>query len=158
MTASRRPVRKTMKVLLLQDVRGVGQRNDIKEVNEGYARNFLIAKKLAVAASDSTVKSVQHDKAEKQQKEFANRKKYQDVADKLKSMEIAIITKVVENGKAFGSIGTAQIKKALDTQGIDIEEGWIDLKGSIKNSGVIAIPFKFPHGVSGSFNINIKPE
>ncbi len=147
-----------MKVLLLKDVRNVGQKNDIVDVNEGYARNFLIAKKLAVPATNSTVRSVQHEKTEKQQKELANKKKYQDIADKLKSMEVIIATKVGEKGKAFGSIGAAQIKKALDKQGMNIEEEWIALKDPIKTTGVTSVPLKFPHGVSGAFNVTIKPE
>ncbi|MDP3779024.1 MAG: 50S ribosomal protein L9 [bacterium] len=147
-----------MKVLLLKDVRGVGQKNDIKEVNEGYARNFLIPKKLAVAATHSTIRSVEHEKAEKSQKQLTNQKKYQDIADKLKSMEVTIVTRVGEKGKAFGSIGAAQIKKALDKQGVNIEEKWIALKDSIKTTGVTAVPLKFPHGVSGAFSVTIKPE
>ncbi len=147
-----------MKVLLLQDVRGVGQKNDIVDVNEGYARNFLISKKLAAAATDSAVRSVQHEKTAKQEKELANKKKYQDIADKLKSMEVIIVTKVGEKGKAFGSIGAAQIKKALDAQGVDIEEEWIALEGPIKTTGVSTVALKFPHGVYGAFGVTIKPE
>lgn len=147
-----------MKVLLLKDVPGVGQKNDIKEVTEGYARNFLFAKKLAIPATDLKIRALEYEKTDKQHKEIADKKKYQDIADKLASIEVTIGTKVGEKGKAFGSVGASHIKKALAEQGIGIEEEWIILEEPLKTTGSRHVTFAFPHGISGFVNVIIKPE
>ena len=147
-----------MKVLLLKDVPGTGRKNDIKDVNDGFARNFLLPRKLAVAATDDRMKELEKVKEHKDKKQQSDRKKYQDIADKLASTEVSIATKVGEKGKAFGSIGVHDIKKALDKQGHSIEEEWIALEEPIKTTGTIRVPLKFPHGVSGHLPVVIKPE
>lgn len=147
-----------MKILLLKDVPGVGQKNDIKEVNEGFARNFLFTKKLAVAASDAKIRTLEHEKNALQHKETADKKRYQNIADKLASTEVIITTKVGEKGKSFGSIGATQIKKALGRQGVDIEEEWVTLTEPIKTIRIVAVPLKFPYGISGSVNVTVKAE
>lgn len=147
-----------MKVLLLKDVLGLGQKNDIKEVKEGYARNFLFAKKIAILATDAVMRSIAREKTDKEQQHLADKKKYQDIANDLQSVEVVINTKIGEKGKAFGSVGAGHIKKALEEQGIMIEEEWIDLKEPIKTTGTIQVPIAFPHGISGFVNVIIKPE
>ena len=147
-----------MKVLLLKDVPDVGRKNEVKEVNDGFARNFLFAKKLAIPATSDKVKAVEMEKKGKEQKQASEQKKFQDIADKLKSVEIVISTKVGEKGKAFGSIGSHQIKKALDVKGINIEEKWISLTQPIKTTGSKTIDITFPRGVIGSLTVTIKPE
>lgn len=147
-----------MKVLLLKDIPDVGRKNEVKEVNDGFARNFLLLKKLAVPATGDKIKAVETEKKNKEQKQSSEQKRFQDVADKLKSIEIVIATKVGEKGKAFGSIGSHQIKKALDAKGVSIEEEWISLDEPIKTTGPKKIDIKFPHGIVGSLMIIVKPE
>ena len=147
-----------MKVLLLKDVPGVGKKNDIKDVNDGFARNFLFVKKLGIPATDGRVQSIKQEKIGKQQKQENEIKKYQDIVEKIKSLEVIIATKVGEKGKAFGSINLHQIKKELEKQGIVIEEEWINLEEPLKTTGIKYVPLKFPHGISGSVSITIKPE
>ncbi len=147
-----------MKVLLLKDVPHVGQKNDVKDVNNGFARNFLFAKKLAVLASEERMREIEKEKQGKQQKQQNEQKKYQDIADHLKTIQIIISTKVGEKGKAFGSINGHDIKKALEKQGIAIEDNWIVLEEPIKSTGTKQVPLKFPHGISGSIAVTIKPE
>ena len=147
-----------MKVLLLKDVPDVGQKNDIKDVNDGFARNFLLARKLAIAATDEKIREMEHMKQGKEQKQRSDRKKYQDIADRLAGIEVVIPTKVGEKGKTFGSIGSHDIAHALMSQGHAIEEGWIALEDPIKTTGAIKVPLKFPHGVEGSLMVIVKPE
>ena len=147
-----------MKVLLLKDVPGVGQKNDVKDVNDGFARNFLLARKLAIAATDEKLRSVEQEKTGKQEKQLHEQTKYQNIADKIKSVEVIITTKIGEKGRAFGSIGAHQIKKALEKQGIDIKEEWIGLEEPLKTTGSKQIPLTFPHGVSGFVTVSIKSE
>lgn len=147
-----------MKVLLLKDIPDVGRKNEVKEVNDGFARNFLLLKKLAVPATDDKIKAVEAEKKTAEQKQSSEQKRFQDLADKLKSIEIVIATKIGEKGKAFGSIGSNQIKKALDAKGVSIEEEWILLDEPIKTTGSKKIDIKFSHGIVGSFLVTIKPE
>lgn len=147
-----------MKVLLLKDVPGLGQKNDIKDVNDGYARNFLFARKFAVMATNETIQEVEKGKKHKEQKQQDNQKKYQDIAQQLEKIEVVITTKVGEKGKAFGSVGRHDIKKSLDAQGYMIEEEWIALEEPIKTTGTTRVPLKFPHGVMGSIAVIIRPE
>ena len=147
-----------MKILLLKDVPNVGHKNDVKDVNDGFARNFLLARKLAIVATDEKISELERGKKDKKNKEQIDRKKYQDIADKLSQVDVIIPTKVGEKGKAFGSIGNREIKKALGAQWHMIEESWIDLEESIKTTGTIKIPLKFPHGVQGSLTVTVRPE
>ena len=147
-----------MKVLLLKDVPGVGQKNDVKDVNDGFARNFLFVKKLAVAATDERLQFLEREEAGKQEKQLNEKIKNQDIADKINSVELIIATKVGEKGKAFGSIGASHIKRALGKQGIDIEEEWVELEEPLKTTGSKQIPLKFPHGVFGFVTVTIKSE
>ena len=147
-----------MKVLLLKDVPNVGRKNDIKDVNNGFARNFLFARKLAVAATDERIREVEREKKGKEDKQQTDRRKYQDIADQLAQVKVIILTKVGEKGKAFGSIGSHDIKKALISQGYAIEEEWIALEDPIKTTGTIKVPLKFPHGVAGSLAVTVKAE
>ena len=147
-----------MKVLLLKDVPGVGQKNDVKDVNDGFARNFLFVKKLAVAATDERLQFLEREEAGKREKQLNEKIKYQDIADKINSVELIIATKVGEKGRAFGSIGASHIKRALGKQGIYIEEEWVELEEPLKTTGSKQIPLKFPHGVSGFVTVTIKSE
>ena len=147
-----------MKVLLLKDVPNVGQKNDIKDVNDGFARNFLLARKLAVTATDEKIREMEKGKQGKEQKQQSDRKKYQDIADRLANTEVVIPTKVGEKGKAFGSIGSYDIAKALKAAGHTVEEQWIALEDPIKKTGAIKVPLQFPHGVGGSLMVIVKPE
>ena len=147
-----------MKVLLLKDVPGTGRKNDIKDVNDGFARNFLIARKLAIPATEGKVKEMQQEKQHKEDKQQSNRNKYQDIADALGKADVVIHTKVGERGKAFGSIGSLDIKKALVAMGHTVEEEWINLDEPIKTTGTVKVPLKFPHGVAGALSVTVKPE
>lgn len=145
-----------MKVILLKDVSGIGRKNDIKEVNDGFARNFLFARKLAIPATDDTLRLVEYEKAGKQKKLINDKKKYQDMADKIKSVEIMIKTKIGEKGKAFGSIGAHHIKKELEKQGINIKQDWIVLKKTMKTTETKQVALIFPHNVSGFVTVTIQ--
>ncbi len=147
-----------MRVLLLKDVPGTGRKNDIKDVNDGFARNFLLARNLAVVATDIKIQHVEMEKQGKEQKQQIEQKKYQDLADQVKEIEAVILTKVGEKGRAFGSISAHEIKKAIENQGITIDEAWIELEEPIKSTGAKQIVLKFPHGVSGLVTVIIKPE
>src|SRR5687768_11157933 len=102
-----------MKVLLLQDVRGIGRRMEIKNVADGYARNFLIARKLAIPADETAL----HLKEELDQTVSAEIGKVKEVAEKLKTLQLEFIVKIGAKGEVFGSVGAEAIKKSLAEKG-----------------------------------------
>lgn len=147
-----------MKVLLLTDVPNVGKKRDVKEVNEGFARNFLLPRKLAVPATEDRLQVLAHSTALEQQRTAKNKKIYEDINKKLASLHPIITVKVGEKGKAFGSVGPQQIIESLQGLGVDIKKEWIAMDDHLKATGAHQIPVAFPHGVHGTITITIKAE
>ena len=145
-----------MKVILTQDIKGVGKKDDIINANDGYARNFLLPKKLAVEANNSNMSLL------KGRKDSANFKKEQEKenAEKLKEelskITLPIKVKAGENGKIFGSITSKEIAIELKNKcNIEIDKKKILLKESIKETGVFNIEIKLFEGIIGKLKINI---
>ena len=146
-----------MKVILLQDVRNVGRKNEVKEVNDGFARNFLLSKKLALPASDSTVKILNQQKANQEKEKNKEKEKYIQLVEKMKNLFLEFKTKVGEKGKTFGSISSAEIKEALKKKGIAVEKDWIETE-HIKTTGEKIVKISFPQGISGEVKVIIEAE
>ncbi len=145
-----------MKVILTQDIKGVGKKDDIINANDGYARNFLLPKKLAVEANNSNMSLL------KGRKDSANFKKEQEKenAEKLKEelskITLPIKVKAGENGKIFGSITSKEIAIELKNKcNIEIDKKKILLKESIKETGIFNIEIKLFEGIIGKLKINI---
>ncbi len=138
-----------MKVLLLQDVRGVGRKNEIKEVSDGYARNFLIARKLAVAANESAMKF----KAEVDASEQATIKRYAALAEKLGKESFEFSVKTGAKGEVFGSVTKEDIKKHLFAKGFS--EGEIVLPKPIKATGEHLVEINFGKGIVGKLKVKV---
>lgn len=146
-----------MKVILLQDIPKVGKKDEIKEVSEGFARNFLFAKKLAVLATETESKKLVQKK-EKKEKELSKEKEiYQKIAEKLKTMTLDFKMKVGGGGKAFGSVTKNDISEALKQKGIKIEKDWIEDE-HIKTTGEKKVQIRFPQGIKGEARIIINSE
>ncbi len=138
-----------MKVLLLQDVRGVGRKNEVKEVSDGYARNFLIARKLAVAANESAMKF----KAEVDANEQAQIKKYKDLADKIGKESFEFSMKTGAKGEVFGSVTKEDIRKHLSEKGF--KESEVVLLKPIKSTGEYLVEINFGKGISGKLKVKV---
>lgn len=124
-----------MKVILLEDVKSLGKRGDIKEVADGYARNFLFTKKLAQEASQGNLNSIAHEhmlQAERDAKALA---KAREFAALLNTQKLSVPAKCGEAGRLFGSITSADIAEALAEQGIKVDKRKIDLPEPIKTLG-----------------------
>jgi len=102
-----------MKVILLKDIKGTGKKGDIINASDGHARNFLIPRKLAKPATDSSVKELQHQKASAKKRKEEELKKAKELAEELSKIEIKINTKAGESGKLFGSITNKDIAEIL---------------------------------------------
>ena len=147
-----------MKVILLQDIPSVGKKYDIKEVNGGYARNFLLPRGLVKPATDAAIADLAARKERDERKKTDERRGLQAAVARLKNVTLSFRVKIGEKGKAFGSITAQKIADALNRQGIAAEKEWILLEEQIKTTGEKIVPIHFPHGVSGEIKLIVEAE
>ncbi len=139
-----------MRVILLADVRGVGRKNEVKNVADGYARNFLIAKKLAVAA-DVAGMGVKLSADKKEQSEID---RLQASADKLAALPLIFTIKTGQHKEVFGSVSKRDLEQAIKK--IGITEGEVILEHPIKSTGEHKVEVSFGKGVKGVAKIVVK--
>lgn len=144
-----------MKVILLTDIKGLGKRGDIKEVAEGYARNFLFTKKFAEAAREGSLKKLENIKKKEIEKEQADLEKIQELAEQLSGKEIVIKMKEKE-GKLFGSVGAKDICKELKKEDIAIGEKSIILGSPLKEIGEYEVEVELTHGIEAFIKLIIE--
>ena len=124
-----------MKVILLQDVKSLGKRGDIKEVANGYARNFLIPQKLAQSASSGNLNSLEHEQRLQEERDARALAKAREFAAGLVEKQLVVASKCGESGRLFGSVTSADIAKALAEQGISVDKRKIELPETVKTLG-----------------------
>ena len=143
-----------MKVILTQDVKGQGKKDQIVNVSDGYARNFLFPKKLAVPADNTALNEIKNKEASKQHKIDVERKEAQDIAEKLKSITVKFEYAAGPDKKLYGSVTTKDIADALKKDhGIEIDKRKITLNENIKAFGNFKAEVKLFSDVSGTINI-----
>jgi len=147
-----------MKVILLQDVAALGRKNDIKEVSDGYGRNFLLPRRLAAAATPAAIAALAAQKTRADRGVETECARHQAIAKKLAGMTLTLKTKIGEKGKAFGSVTAAKICDTLKQRGIAVEKEWIALAESIKTVGEHTVEIKFPHGIMGEVKVVVEAE
>ena len=136
-----------MKVILTQDIKGVGKKDEIINANDGYARNFLFPKKLAVEANAKNMSLLQGRKDSANFKKEQDKEKANEIKDKLSKIMLTIKVKAGENGKIFGSITSKEISTELKNQyKIEIDKKKINLKEPIKEIGEFNIEIKLYEG------------
>lgn len=145
-----------MKVILLDNIKGVGKKDDVINANDGYARNFLIPQKKAIEATPGNLaqlKSKQDSKAHKKDVEKAEAEKIKLELDKI-TLELEV--KAGENGKIFGGVTSKEISDRLKQKyNIEIDKKKIDMKETIKNLGTFNINIKLFEGVMGTLKIKV---
>jgi large subunit ribosomal protein L9 len=145
-----------MKIILLEDVKGIGPADTVKDISDGYARNFLIPKGAAVVADKGTLKVLDarvKAKSEGLEKERAELKK---IASKLDGAQINIQVDAGEGGKVFGSVTHQDIaKKIYESLGIEVDKKKIILDQPIKEIGSFDVPVKFASDISASLKVNV---
>ena len=145
-----------MKVILTQDIKGVGKKDEIINANDGYARNFLFPKKLAVPADSKNMSLLQGRKDSANYKKEQEIEKANEIKEKISKIMLTIKVKAGENGKIFGSITSKEIATELKIQkNIEIDKKKINLKEPIKELGTFNIEIKLYEGVIGTLKINI---
>lgn len=147
-----------MKVLLLRDVPKLGRKNDIMDVSEGYARNFLIPRHHAAPATAAIMHHAATTAAHKEKGAADEKRRFADATEKLKSITLSFRMKMGERGKTFGSVSTAKIAEALLKYGIPAEKEWVGTGEHIKTTGEHMVDIRFPHDIRGKVKVVVEPE
>lgn len=146
-----------MKVILKQDVKGLGKKEQMVEASDGYARNFLFPRGLAVEASATNVnimKTKKEAEANKKEKEIAQAK---DLAKKIKDITLTLKVKAGDNGKLFGSITSKDVAEAMKTQQkLEIDKKKLVMPDSLKSVGTFEVEVKLYPEISSKFTVKIE--
>ena len=148
-----------MKVILQKDVKGQGKRGQLVNVSDGYARNFLFPKNLAVPANaDNMNKMIMQDKAKKAQM-AAEKAEAEAIAEKLKAVVVKIPAKAGTGGRLFGAVTTKEISDALKAQhNVDIPKQKLVLDDPIKSFGTYQLKCKLGYEITGTLNVVVSEE
>ncbi len=148
-----------MKVILQQDVRGQGKKGQMIEVSEGYARNFLLPRKLAVLATADAMNTMRLKEKAQRAEEARLRAEALEVAEKLKGVLVKLPAKAGANGKLFGAVTTKEVADGLKEQfGIEIQNKKIQLEEPIKSYGTYELKVKLGFEVSGTIHVIVVEE
>lgn len=145
-----------MKVILLEDIKGVGKKDEIINASDGYARNFLFPKKLALEANSENMSKLKAKNDSKLYRKSVEKEEATKLAEKFKGILLKISVKTGENGKIFGSITAKEIADNLREQyKIEIDKKKIDLKEPIKTLGSFSVNVKLYEGVIGILKLHL---
>ena len=148
-----------MKVILLQDVKSLGKEGEIVNVNDGYARNFIIPKRLGVEANSKNMNDLKLKKNNEEKIAKENKEAAEKLAGELKAGQVALKIKVGEGGKAFGSVSAKEIAAAVkDQMGLDVDKKKIQLKETLKTLGTHMVPVKLHPEVTAELKVEIGEE
>jgi large subunit ribosomal protein L9 len=147
-----------MKVILKENVESLGNVGEIVKVADGFARNYLIPKGLAMEASMKNVNVLEHDKRRILQRAVKERKIAQDMAEKISAVTCTIARRVGEQDKLFGSVGAKDIEKALADNNITLDKKNIHLSEPIKALGEFAVTIKLSGGVTTALKVVVVSE
>jgi large subunit ribosomal protein L9 len=147
-----------VKVILTADVDKLGKSGELKEVAEGYARNFLLPHKLAVPAAGGAFRAWQHDIASREEKRKREREEAEIAAQRISSTTLTMGVKVGEGGKLYGSITAKDIADALGRRGIVVDRHKIDLDEPLKTLGTYKVAIKVFAGMTPEVTIAVEPK
>jgi len=148
-----------MKVLLIKDVKSLGNAGEVKEVKPGYGQNFLIKKGFAKPATPEIIAEHEAELKRKAQEEAAEIARLKEIAEKLDKVEIIITKKLGQNGHLFGAVTKDEIAHALkDQHGIEIDKKHITDKTAIKTVGEHDVDLKLGHGIHATLHVDVQGE
>ena len=147
-----------MKVILQKDIHNLGDAGDVKTVADGYARNFLLPKKLVIPYNESSKKAIDHQKQVIKVKKEKRRKESEKTAQAFSGLTLTIKAKVGEEDKLFGSITAIDIAKQLKEAGFDIDKRRIHLDEQIKTLGEHNVSIKLEEGLTAQVKVIVEKE
>ena len=146
-----------MKVILLEDVEALGKKGQIVNVNDGYARNFILPKKLGLEANNKNLNDLKLKKANDEKIAQEQLEEAQELGKKIEAGKVELAIKVGEGGRTFGSVSTKEIAAAVKEQmGYDIDKKKIQLKEAIKTLGTHNVPVKLHTKVTAELKVVVK--
>lgn len=146
-----------MKVILLSDIKGVGKKDQIINANDGYARNYLFPKKLAVEATAGNLGNLKAKQESNQFRKDMQKDEAINLANKLKELTLQIKVKAGENGKIFGGVTAKEIAENLKSQhNIEVDKKKINLTETIKVIGTRTVDIKLYEGVIGKLKVEVR--
>jgi len=147
-----------MQIILQEDVEKLGTRGQVVEVAAGYARNFLLPRKLAIAATPSNLKRLEKIRSVLDKRTATEREGAQKQADVLAAASVTLARKAGENDQLFGSVTTADIAEALAAQGYQVDKRKIELREPIKLIGEYQVTAKLHHDVTATIKVVVQRE
>jgi large subunit ribosomal protein L9 len=147
-----------VKVILTQDVSTLGKSGELKVVSDGYARNFLIPRSMAVPAAGGAYRAWQHDIASREDKRKREREDAEVAAQRISSTTLTMGVKVGEGGKLYGSITTKDIADALARRGINVDRHKVDLDEPLKTLGTYKVAIRVYPGMTPEVTIAVEPK
>ena len=148
-----------MKVILQQEVKSLGKKDDIVEVSEGYARNFLLPKKLALPATDAIVNQIKVQKAAQARRDQQAQDEARMLASQLSKVSVTVSVKTGEGGRLFGSVSSKDVADALERQhGLTIDKRKVELKETVKSIGTYTAIVRVHPDISAQVSVNVVGE
>ena len=146
-----------MKVILTQDVRGQGKRGQLIEVSDGYARNFLLPRKLAKEATTDNINTMRMNDKATQERQAKERAEALEISKKMKELTVTVLAKGGGAGRLFGSVTNTEIAEALAKQtGVQLDKRKIALDEPIKTTGLYTVKCKLGYEITGDLKIEVK--
>jgi large subunit ribosomal protein L9 len=147
-----------MEVILRDHVDNVGKRGEVVKVADGYARNYLLPRKLALVATPGNLKQVERERVKLDAKEAEEKGAADGIAAKMSSLEVVISRRVGETEALYGSVTSADIAEALARQGFDVDKRKIGLREPIKKLGLQTVPIKLHREVTFQLPVKVVAE
>ena len=147
-----------MEVILREHVEKLGRRGDVVKVAEGYARNYLLPRKLALAVTEANKRQIEREKKVAEVRELEEKSAAEAVAQRLTQLEIEIARRVGENETLYGSVTSADIAHALAAKGFDIDKKKIQLADPLKALGESTVPVRIHREVTAQVKVKVVPE
>ncbi|MCB0258674.1 MAG: 50S ribosomal protein L9 [Calditrichaeota bacterium] len=147
-----------MKIILRQDYENLGNAGDVVKVKPGFARNYLLPKKIAYPAQPNYLRMIEEEKRQKEQRQRKEKKLAEAVAEKLSAVSVTISASVGEEDKMFGSVTSQDIADELAKQGYEIDRRKIVLEEPIKALGIYQVPIKLYSGVEANVKVWVVKE
>jgi large subunit ribosomal protein L9 len=147
-----------MRILLCDDIRGLGWLGDVVDVNDGYARNYLLPQGLGKPATDANLRAIAKDKAARAEQRKLEAERLQKVAEVVEGAEAVVAAKANELGVLFGSVGPSQIAQNLREQGFEVADEDVALGEHLKNVGTTQVKLKFANELTANISVVVVPE
>ncbi|ADH61923.1 ribosomal protein L9 [Thermoanaerobacter mathranii subsp. mathranii str. A3] len=147
-----------MKVILVKDVKNIGKAGEIVNVSDGYGRNYLLPRGLAIEATESNIKVLNEKKKAEEKKRQQELEEAKKLAQDLSNISLVLKVKAGENGKLFGSVTSKDVEKALKEKGFDIDKKKISFDESIKTTGTYYVDIKLYQGVTAKMKVDVVAE